>query len=203
MDGNDRRARWEPHRSGGDRTGGPTGFSSAREVEEWECLAKPGVLLFVSLVFPSIILCALAGVSVFCFMSDSNVLMTFAPRALVQMIMAISAVFEAGQRTGNFCRGAGFKAGIRMWSKATIWWLMHRDSRMDGAKALQLPPPPLKTSTSGSEAAAKRTRQPMIYRLDSDKEFSFARAEQKPLLALPRQPPQQHRREQDIKCLIR
>ena len=95
---------------------------------------------------------------------------------LHEMLMAISAVFEVGQRTGNFCRGTEFEAGTRMWSKATIWWLMHRDGRMEGAKALQLPPPPLKTSTSSSEAAAGRTRQPMIYRLDSDKEFSFARA---------------------------
>ena len=93
-----------------------------------------------------------------------------------EMLMAFCAIYEVAGRTGNYCRGAAFEAGSKQWTKATFWSLTHCDARLDGATAIQLPQPPLKTSEHTSAAAAQRTREPAVYILTSTKEYSFAQA---------------------------
>ena len=92
-----------------------------------------------------------------------------------ERLMAMTAVYESAGRAGNYCR-KDFEAFTAMWSKATIFHLLHPDERLTGAKAIQLPQPPMKTAESESQAARERAKYPAIFLLHGIKEFSFARA---------------------------
>eukprot|EP01052_Picozoa_sp_SAG31_P038739 SAG31_NODE_5230_length_2660_cov_6.073799_3_plen_393_part_00 len=78
---------------------------------------------------------------------------------LMETLLALCAIYEVSGRVGNYCPGTAFKPGGRTWTKATLWWLIHPDDRMEGAKAIQLPQPQLKTARNHGRAANARPTQ--------------------------------------------